>query len=426
MNKQSFYDKGVIALEDNLIVKVIWNGKDEIRRIKFTRSISWQLLVSQVGKTFKMEPHEIVLKYTDEDGDNVTISTDEELADLLRMQQQPVKLIRLILFTASPKGMRTNDSVALMRIPLGSPAADTLAAPMNPFTAPFVPSAPAYTPPIDIANDPYQQQFPRYPHYHHCGRGRGRGRGNRRGQWDHDRSQKEMLRAEKVLWKSQMRNWKKACKMEKKRNYKKKNLYARFVKHVSVPDGSTLAPNVTFVKTWRMRNEGSNSWKLGSKLLFVSRLRGDQMNAPEYVLIPTEVMPTQEIDISVTMRTPTAPGMYTSFWRLCTPEGKKFGQRVWCKICVASNDDPIITNHVTASPVEVKMDGDELPMPSPHMQASFMSTDEQPPNFATRLDTLSKMGFADTGLNVRLLKNYNGDVTAVALALTNGNYSNFQ
>src|SRR5687768_151168 len=35
---------------------------------------------------------------------------------------------------------------------------------------------------------------------------------------------------------------------------------ARFIKDVSIPDGTVFAPGASFTKTWRMRNEGTCTW----------------------------------------------------------------------------------------------------------------------------------------------------------------------
>ena len=58
------------------------------------------------------------------------------------------------------------------------------------------------------------------------------------------------------------------------------------------------------------------------------------MHAPPSVPLPTSlpVPPDGEIDVSVDFITPSRPGLYAGFWRLCLPDGKKFGQRVWVKI----------------------------------------------------------------------------------------------
>lgn len=91
---------------------------------------------------------------------------------------------------------------------------------------------------------------------------------------------------------------------------------ARFVSDVTVPDGSTYAPGTSFMKTWRLRNEGTCTWS-GYSLVFD---RGDQMNGASPIAIGT-VNPGQEVDISITLTAPAAPGSYRGYWRIRNASG---------------------------------------------------------------------------------------------------------
>lgn len=42
----------------------------------------------------------------------------------------------------------------------------------------------------------------------------------------------------------------------------------------------------------------------------------------------------QELDVAVDFVAPNLPGRYVSYWRMATPSGQKFGQRVWVLIQV--------------------------------------------------------------------------------------------
>jgi len=103
-------------------------------------------------------------------------------------------------------------------------------------------------------------------------------------------------------------------------------MMARLVSHIAVPDGQEFGPDVPFSKTWRLRNDGSQPWAANFLLLRVSRGE-DPLNAPLSVPLGQEVAPGWEVDITVAMHTPAQPGSYENFWRLSTPEGRKFGQR---------------------------------------------------------------------------------------------------
>lgn len=42
----------------------------------------------------------------------------------------------------------------------------------------------------------------------------------------------------------------------------------------------------------------------------------------------------QELDVAVDFVAPNLPGRYVSYWRMASPSGQKFGQRVWVLIQV--------------------------------------------------------------------------------------------
>lgn len=130
---------------------------------------------------------------------------------------------------------------------------------------------------------------------------------------------------------------------------------ARFVQDVNMGDrsGNVLAPGERFIKTWRMRNEGSTSWAENTVLAFVG---GDQLGAPESVPVSI-VAAGEEVDISVSMVAPNVPGRYVSYWRLCAPEGIRFGHRVWVDIQVST--DKVSLEKQAPAPVPAEV----VPMP---------------------------------------------------------------
>lgn len=115
-------------------------------------------------------------------------------------------------------------------------------------------------------------------------------------------------------------------------------LSARFAKDVTIGDGTEIAGGASFVKTWRIRNEGG-AWPAGCVLRLLTK-HSDSMGSPETVPVLNEgavVCTGQEFDVSVPLIAPAKPGRYTAYYKMCTPAGKKFGQRVWVSIVVPSN-----------------------------------------------------------------------------------------
>ncbi|KAK1373868.1 PB1 domain, Zinc finger, ZZ-type, UBA-like, Next to BRCA1, central domain protein [Heracleum sosnowskyi] len=109
-----------------------------------------------------------------------------------------------------------------------------------------------------------------------------------------------------------------------------------FILDVNILDGTIMKPLTHFTKIWRMRNNGSVAWPHGTNLLWIG---GDQLSKTLFcdLKIPAEGCPVdKEIDIAVDFTAPENPGRYSSFWRMASPSGHQFGQRVWVLIQVES------------------------------------------------------------------------------------------
>jgi hypothetical protein len=108
-------------------------------------------------------------------------------------------------------------------------------------------------------------------------------------------------------------------------------LNAKFVKDVTIPDGTEISPGAAFVKVWRMRNTGTCTWEAGTNLIFSS---GDQMGGPPDVPVTTPVAPGGEVDVSANLTAPNTPGVYQGKWQLRDHKGTFFGNAIWVKIVV--------------------------------------------------------------------------------------------
>lgn len=90
---------------------------------------------------------------------------------------------------------------------------------------------------------------------------------------------------------------------------------AQFIKDVTVPDGTVIAPGASFKKTWRLKNIGTCTWS-GYTLVFDS---GEAMS-PAIDPIGT-VAPGQEVEVSVTFIAPLTINTYRSYWRIRNTAG---------------------------------------------------------------------------------------------------------
>jgi hypothetical protein len=111
---------------------------------------------------------------------------------------------------------------------------------------------------------------------------------------------------------------------------------SEFVSDVTVPDGTTFEPGTVFRKIWRIRNSGTCTWDEGYRFTFLS---GNRMSGPRSTplgsldrnpqsppLFPT-VRPGEEIELSVTLISPSEEGTYLGEWQLFAPDGTPFGAR---------------------------------------------------------------------------------------------------
>jgi Ig-like domain from next to BRCA1 gene len=97
---------------------------------------------------------------------------------------------------------------------------------------------------------------------------------------------------------------------------------AAFVADVRIPDNTVIAPGGTFVKVWRLRNDGTCPWDESYSVVFVD---GHPMSNPTPMPIPEVVQPGATVDISLPLVAPTSPGTYRGDYQIRNPQGVHFG-----------------------------------------------------------------------------------------------------
>jgi hypothetical protein len=98
--------------------------------------------------------------------------------------------------------------------------------------------------------------------------------------------------------------------------------WVKFIKDVSIPDGTQLSTSEVFTKTWRLQNRGTCTWTPDYMLVYTS---GASMGATTAIRLPGYVAPGQTVDVSITLTAPASAGSYTSYWMLRNPSGALFG-----------------------------------------------------------------------------------------------------
>jgi hypothetical protein len=116
------------------------------------------------------------------------------------------------------------------------------------------------------------------------------------------------------------------------------------VTDVTIPDNTPMVPGQTFVKTWRVKNNGTCTWDAGFKFAFTS---GNAMGGATLVL-GNPVLPGAEMDISIAMTAPVVAGKVAGHWRMSTAAGAFFGDDVFVVIIVG-NATATSTNSSTAT-----------------------------------------------------------------------------
>ena len=111
----------------------------------------------------------------------------------------------------------------------------------------------------------------------------------------------------------------------------------KYVTDVTIPDNTVLDQGVAFTKTWEIQNTGTCDWG-GYQLVFA----GDhQLGGPSSITVPA-TSAGQNVQVSVNLTSPVAPGTYKSTWTMREPtNGGLFGHRIFALVVV---EDPAAAN----------------------------------------------------------------------------------
>jgi next-to-BRCA1 protein 1 len=136
---------------------------------------------------------------------------------------------------------------------------------------------------------------------------------------------------------------------------------ARFVRDVTLTDGSSVFPGTSVNKIWRVRNDGDRVWPEGITLTFSS---GDLLaGSPDDLIVPVQSLnPGEETNISVRLQIPEATGRHVTYFRLRTKEGNIFGQRLWVDLRVV---EPELDWVGVTEPLSLSSQSESISTPTP-------------------------------------------------------------
>lgn len=94
----------------NLTVKVVYN--DDIRRFCLPTTICFSEFITNIGKLFKVD--EITVKYVDDEGDAIVVTSDEELQEAFRLAKELTPPILRVTVQAKAKAVALQKTVVVI------------------------------------------------------------------------------------------------------------------------------------------------------------------------------------------------------------------------------------------------------------------------------------------------------------------------
>jgi hypothetical protein len=106
-----------------------------------------------------------------------------------------------------------------------------------------------------------------------------------------------------------------------------------FLDHIGNTEGSVYTPGYNLHKIWKVKNTGDFKWPEGVRLSYAKgELVGDMVPVPS-------INAGEEIEISGIIRIPSEEGRFHGVWRLETAQGEKFGDKLHVMVqCEAPKD----------------------------------------------------------------------------------------
>jgi len=107
----------------------------------------------------------------------------------------------------------------------------------------------------------------------------------------------------------------------------------QFLRDITIGEGESIQPNTPFTKTWLVCNPGPQPWPNNCYLKFVS---GDHLSANTSSVRVPPLLPGQQHEISVDMRSPDQSSNFAGQWRMFHG-GYFFGEPIWVVLEVSTS-----------------------------------------------------------------------------------------
>ncbi len=103
-----------------------------------------------------------------------------------------------------------------------------------------------------------------------------------------------------------------------------------FMKDITIPDGTIVAPDSTLDKRWEVENNGNCNWAQDYRVRLIA---GTELGAQkEQALYPARS--GSRAVIRMVFKAPPEPGTYRSAWQAFNPQGEPFGDPFFIEIQV--------------------------------------------------------------------------------------------
>lgn len=178
-----------------------------------------------------------------------------------------------------------------------------------------------------------------------------------------------------------------------------------FVEDVTIPDGFPIQISVPFVKTWRLHNDGTCTWKGDYRLQFIYGTDAwENMTFASPVIPYTE--PGEDALISLTMLTPPEyiydDDTIVAQFQLANPDGDLFGTRPYVQVHPIFKDSPMPFT----------------PTPPPTVQPSIESEPNHP---GMLIESFTVVAVGDNTLDVSFVVYSDSPILSTEIAWENDN-----
>lgn len=103
-----------------------------------------------------------------------------------------------------------------------------------------------------------------------------------------------------------------------------------FLKDITIPDGTSVAPDSTLDKRWEVENNGNCNW---SKSYRVRLIAGPELGAQKELALYPARSGSRAI-VRIVFKAPLEPGTYRSAWQAFNPQGEPFGDPFFIEVKV--------------------------------------------------------------------------------------------